>query len=221
MVTAEDREWMWDQYAPDPRMRINLGIRRRLAPLLDNDPRKIRLANALLFSLPGSPIVYYGDEIGMGDNIWLDDRNGVRTPMQWRDAPHGGFADPEAKPYSPAIDSEEYGYARVNVAAAQADHGSLLYFIRHLVRTRKSLPALGMGSFHWAQNARSVAAFTRNLPNAQVLCLNNLRGDDQGFSMPWVGPAPEVSCGAVRRFALANGRLEIDLGPYEFAWLSS
>ncbi len=92
MVTPEDRAWMWDQYAPDPRMRLNLGIRRRLAPLLDNDPRKIRLANALLFSLPGSPIVYYGDEIGMGDNVWLDDRNGVRTPMQWNDSPRAGFS---------------------------------------------------------------------------------------------------------------------------------
>ena len=92
MVTPEERQWMWEQYAPEPRMKLNLGIRRRLAPLLDNDRRKIELANSLLFTLPGSPIIYYGDEIGMGDNLDLFDRNGVRTPMQWDDSPNAGFS---------------------------------------------------------------------------------------------------------------------------------
>jgi maltose alpha-D-glucosyltransferase / alpha-amylase len=91
MVTEEERQWMWHEYAPEERMRLNLGIRRRLAPLLDNDRRKIELANSLLFTMPGSPIIYYGDEIGMGDNIWLEDRNGVRTPMQWDSSPNAGF----------------------------------------------------------------------------------------------------------------------------------
>jgi len=104
MVTEEERQWMWQEYAPDPRMRLNLGIRRRLAPLLDNDPNKIMLANALLYSLPGAPIIYYGDEIGMGDNIWLPDRNGVRTPMQWDASPNAGFstAAPEHL-YTPCV----------------------------------------------------------------------------------------------------------------------
>jgi maltose alpha-D-glucosyltransferase/alpha-amylase len=107
MVTPEERDWMWDQYAPEPRMRINLGIRRRLAPLLDNDRRKIELIHSLLFTLPGSPIIYYGDEIGMGDNIWLPDRNGVRTPMQWDSTMNGGFSDgSSAKLFLPVINDE-------------------------------------------------------------------------------------------------------------------
>ncbi len=110
MVTPEEREWMWQEYAPDPRMRLNLGIRRRLAPLLDNDRRKIELANSLLFSLPGSPIIYYGDEIGMGDNIWLHDRNGVRTPMQWQAGPNAGFSSADAAAlYAPLIQGEPFG----------------------------------------------------------------------------------------------------------------
>ena len=105
---------MWEQYAPEPRMRLNQGIRRRLAPLLDNNRSKIELANSLLFTLPGSPIIYYGDEIGMGDNIWLDDRNGVRTPMQWDDSPNAGFTN--TQPYMPLLE-DEYSPKHVNVAA--------------------------------------------------------------------------------------------------------
>ncbi len=104
MVTEEERQWMWREYAPLPRMRLNLGIRRRLAPLLDNDRRKLALAYSLLFSLPGSPILYYGDEIGMGDNIWLDDRNGLRTPMQWSGGATAGFSTAAPEPAVPAID---------------------------------------------------------------------------------------------------------------------
>src|SRR5512133_3529848 len=130
MVTPEEREWMWAEYAPDPRMRLNLGIRRRLAPLLDNDRRKIALANSLLFTLPGSPIIYYGHEIGMGDNIWLFDRNGVRTPMQWKNAPNAGFsaAQPEAL-YAPVIDTSPYDPSQVNVDDEFQDPDSLLNFI--------------------------------------------------------------------------------------------
>ena len=104
MVTPEERQWMWKQYAPKPRMQLNQGIRRRLAPLLDNNRSKIELANSLLFTLPGSPIIYYGDEIGMGDNIWLDDRNGVRTPMQWDNSPNAGFTN--TQPYTPLLEGE-------------------------------------------------------------------------------------------------------------------
>ncbi|HUF37133.1 MAG TPA: maltose alpha-D-glucosyltransferase [Anaerolineales bacterium] len=222
MVTAEDREWMWAQYAPEPRMRQNLGIRRRLAPLLDNDPRKIRLANALLFSLPGSPIVYYGDEIGMGDNIWLDDRNGVRTPMQWRDAAHGGFTDPGAEPYSPVIDSEEFGYAKVNVEAAEADPDSLLHFIRGIIATRKHLPALGAGDFAWLRHGNpAVAAYRRQLDGQKILCLNNLMDEPQRVSLEWEGDVPEVCWGAINESVLDTGRLEIVLASYGYAWLKS
>jgi maltose alpha-D-glucosyltransferase/alpha-amylase len=127
MVTEEERQWMWEQYAPEPRMRLNLGIRRRLAPLLDNDQRKIRLAHSLLFTLPGSPILYYGDEIGMGDNIWLEDRNGVRTPMQWEAGATAGFSEaPIDFFYAPVINDDVYGPARVNVKAQQASPDSLL-----------------------------------------------------------------------------------------------
>ena len=220
MVTVEDREWMWEQYAPELRMRQNLGIRRRLAPLLDNDPRKIRLAYALLFSLPGSPIVYYGDEIGMGDNIWLDDRNGVRTPMQWRDAPHAGFTGPDAGPYSPAIDSQDFGYAKVNVEAAEDDPDSLLHFIRELIATRKSLPALGAGDFGWLENANpAVAAYWRILSGQRILCLNNLRNGIQHVSLAWDRDEPEVCWGAVHRLMPADGQLEIELEPFGFTWL--
>ena len=126
MVTEADRQLMWQLYAPDPRMRLNLGIRRRLAPLLDNDRRKIELANAILFSLPGAPIIYYGDEIGMGDNIHLFDRNGVRTPMQWTAQPGAGFsqADPSAF-WVPLLDDDTYSYQQINVAAHARGRGEV------------------------------------------------------------------------------------------------
>ncbi|MCC6799737.1 MAG: maltose alpha-D-glucosyltransferase [Anaerolineae bacterium] len=149
MVTEEERQFMWEEYAPEPRMRLNLGIRRRLAPLLDNDARRIRLLNALLFTLPGSPIIYYGDEIGMGDNIWLDDRNGVRTPMQWDFSPHGGFSEADAL-YAPAINDEIYGYQHINVVQQQANPESLWYTIRHMLSVRRNYRAFGRGTFEFA-----------------------------------------------------------------------
>ncbi len=131
MVTEEERQWMWQEYAPDPRMRLNLGIRRRQAPLLENNPAKMRLANALLFALPGTPIIYYGDEIGMGDNIWLDDRNGVRTPMQWDASKNAGFSTAkEDQLYAPLIKDETFGYQKVNVSAQINDPDSFLSFMK-------------------------------------------------------------------------------------------
>ncbi|MBN2303206.1 MAG: maltose alpha-D-glucosyltransferase [Anaerolineae bacterium] len=149
MVTEDERQYMWEQYAPDDRMRLNLGIRRRLAPLLDNDQRRVRLLNALLFSLPGSPIIYYGDEIGMGDNVQLPDRNGVRTPMQWDSSKNAGFSDVDA-PYVPVIDDADFGYRRVNVSGQQADPGSLWYVMRHMLTVRKQYRAFGRGAFEFA-----------------------------------------------------------------------
>ena len=108
MVTDEERQFLWNFYAPEPRMRLNLGIRRRLAPLLSNDRARIELANSLLFTLPGSPVIYYGDEIGMGDNIWLEDRDGVRTPMQWTAGPNGGFSNADQAPCAPGAGDETY-----------------------------------------------------------------------------------------------------------------
>ena len=139
MVTDVERDYLWSTYATDPRARINLGIRRRLAPLMDNDRRKIELMNSLLLSLPGTPIIYYGDEIGMGDNIYLGDRNGVRTPMQWTSDRNGGFSrcDP-ARLYLPSIMDPVYGYEAVNVEAQSRSLSSLLSWMKRLIAVRKS-----------------------------------------------------------------------------------
>jgi maltose alpha-D-glucosyltransferase/alpha-amylase len=181
MVTKEERQWMWSEYAPDPRMRLNLGIRRRLAPLLDNDPQKILLANALLYSLPGVPIIYYGDEIGMGDNIWLFDRNGVRTPMQWDDSTNAGFSDaPPDKLFAPVIDSPEYTYKTVNAQAEKKDPDSLLNKMRHLIAVRKSNPTFSLGSYEFlAREQTQVLTILRNYHSQNILCLINLLDDEQ------------------------------------------
>ena len=135
MVTEEERDLMWRSYAPDRRARLNLGIRRRLAPLLENDRRRIELLFSLLLSLPGTPVLYYGDEIGMGDNIELEDRDGVRTPMQWSAAPNAGFSSADvARLCCPVIDDNIYGYRRVNVEAQRADLGSPLNRMREMIR---------------------------------------------------------------------------------------
>ncbi len=147
MVTDVERDYLWSTYANDPRARINVGIRRRLAPLMDNDRRKIELMNSLLLSFPGTPIIYYGDEIGMGDNIYLGDRNGVRTPMQWTPDRNGGFsrADP-ARLYAPTIMDPVYGYESVNVEAQSRSLSSLLSATKRLISVRKSTLAFGRGS---------------------------------------------------------------------------
>src|ERR1700684_1683339 len=144
MVTDKERDYLWSFYAVDRRMRINLGIRRRLAPLLENDRRKIELLNSLLFSMPGTPVIYYGDEIGMGDNIYLGDRDGVRTPMQWSIDRNGGFsrADP-ARLFLSAIQDPIYGYIAVNVEAQLASTSSLLNWTRRMIAVRRTRRAFG------------------------------------------------------------------------------
>jgi maltose alpha-D-glucosyltransferase/alpha-amylase len=181
MVTEEDRQLMWQLYAPDPRMRLNLGIRRRLAPLLDNDRRKIELANSILFTLPGAPIIYYGDEIGMGDNIWLFDRNGVRTPMQWTGEPGAGFSTAAAETfYEPLIDDETYGYRQINVAAQMADPTSLFHTVKHMVATRKANPVLGEGSYQFLPTGnKAVLATLRQSDGAAILAVHNLTEQNQ------------------------------------------
>ena len=148
MVTDEDRDYMWAEYAKDPRMKANIGIRRRLAPLLDNDINQMELFTALLLSLPGSPVLYYGDEIGMGDNIWLGDRDGVRTPMQWTPDRNAGFSSATpGKLHLPAIQDPVYGYQSVNVEAQLENASSLLHWTRRMIHARRGHPAFGLGTF--------------------------------------------------------------------------
>ncbi len=189
MVTPQEREWMWQHYAPHPRMRLNLGIRRRLAPLLDNDRRKIELAYSLLFTLPGSPIIYYGDEIGMGDNIWLHDRNGVRTPMQWNDRPDAGFSSaPPASWYSPLIEDAAYGPAQVNVASQLQDPNSLWHTLRKMIAVRKEHHAFGRGSFEWVEaGTDAVAAYLRTVPTETILALHNLTDQPAEINLAFRG----------------------------------
>jgi len=176
MVTDEERDYMYSEYARDPRMKANIGIRRRLAPLLENDRNQMELYTALLLSLPGSPVLYYGDEIGMGDNIYLGDRDGVRTPMQWTPDRNAGFSqvDPQ-RLYLPANMDPVYGYQVINVESQMRSSTSLLQWTRRMIETRKRHPTFGMGSYDelMASNP-SVLAFVREFGDDIVLCVNNL-----------------------------------------------
>jgi len=224
MVTKEERRWMWQEYAPVPRMRLNLGIRRRLAPLLDNDRRKIELANSLLFTLPGSPIIYYGDEIGMGDNIWLPDRNGVRTPMQWDEGLNAGFskADPRDL-YSPLINRIPYEPARVNVSCQSSDPSSLLNLIRKMIAVRKKHSAFGFGDFKWVKSdLKSVAAYLRSYQEEKILIVNNLSPRAQIFEVQLPGDRLSKPKGLLSRSNLPEAKgnnLTLTLEPYQYLWL--
>ncbi len=224
MVTPEERQWMWKEYAPEDRMRLNLGIRRRLAPLLDNDRRKIEMADSLIFTLPGTPIIYYGDEIGMGDNIWLPDRNGVRTPMQWNNSLNAGFssASPD-KLYSPVIEDPVYGPQAVNVEKEQADPASLLNWMKHAIAVRKQHLAFGYGDFTWlGAGSDAVAAYLRHYQGETLLILNNLSGVAQPISVALPEGAsrqPEDILTGQPVAPTAGGRLSLDLPPYGYRWL--
>jgi maltose alpha-D-glucosyltransferase / alpha-amylase len=176
MVTDEERDYMYSEYAKDPRMKANIGIRRRLAPLLDNDRNQLELFTALLLSLPGSPVLYYGDEIGMGDNIWLGDRDAVRTPMQWTPDRNAGFSkcDP-GRLYLPVIMDPIYGYQGINVESQQNNTGSLLHWTRKMIEIRKRHPVFGVGDYtELSASNPSVLAFVREFGADRVLCVNNL-----------------------------------------------
>jgi maltose alpha-D-glucosyltransferase / alpha-amylase len=185
MVTDKERDYLWNVYAADRRARLNLGIRRRLAPLMDNDPRKIHLMNSLLLSMPGTPIVYYGDEIGMGDNIFLGDRDGVRTPMQWSPDRNGGFsrADP-ARLYLPPIMDAIYGFDAVNVEAQQRDASSLLNWMKRLIAVRQAHPAFGRGTLRllYPRN-RKILAYLREHDGDDILCVANLARSAQAVEL--------------------------------------
>jgi glycosidase len=222
MVTEEERQWMWAQYAPEPRMRLNLGIRRRLAPLLDNDERKVRLAHSLLFTLPGSPILYYGDEIGMGDNIWLEDRNGVRTPMQWQAGPTAGFSEagPEAL-YAPVIDDPLYGASRINVESQRRDPVSLLNVIRQMIAVKKEHRAFGRGDFEWIDFDNSaVAAFLRRHGKDTILAIHNLSDTPQKLSYASKRPVTFLTDLLTQtEFLPQMEQFEIELAAYQYLWL--
>jgi maltose alpha-D-glucosyltransferase/alpha-amylase len=185
MVTDRERDYLWNVYAADKRMRLNLGIRRRLAPLMDNDTRKIQLMNSLLLSMPGTPIVYYGDEIGMGDNIFLGDRDGVRTPMQWSPDRNAGFsrADP-ARLYLPPIMDPIYGYDAVNVESQQRDPSSLLNWTKRVITVRQQHPAFGRGTLRllYPRN-RKILAYLREHDGDKILCVANLARSAQAVEL--------------------------------------
>jgi len=218
MVSSEERDWMWQEYAPEPRMRLNLGIRRRLAPLLDNDQRKIALANSLLFTLPGSPILYYGDEIGMGDDIWLPDRNGVRTPMQWTAGPNAGFSDaPPDQLYAPVIGGSDYGPGRVSVESQRRDPVSLFNLTRRMISIRKDHQVFGRGDFKWIEVGNAaVASYLRAGGQQRLLVLNNLSDGMQAVHIP------EDAVGSYRDL-FTDRPVEIreprTLQPYQYLWL--
>jgi maltose alpha-D-glucosyltransferase/alpha-amylase len=224
MVTEEERQFMWEFYAPEPRMRLNLGIRRRLAPLLGNDRARIELANSLLFTLPGAPVVYYGDELGMGDNIWLDDRDGVRTPMQWSDEPNAGFSTADAEAlYSPVIDDEVYGYQRLNVKAQEADPGSMLNRMRKMIRVRKAHAALGRGEVRFLEVAnRAVLAYLRTDGEETILVANNLSAEEQAIELELAefgGTEALDLLSGERMPAVMEGTWRLALARYGYRWL--
>jgi maltose alpha-D-glucosyltransferase / alpha-amylase len=223
MVSDDERDYMWNEYAIDPRMRINLGIRRRLAPLVDNSRRRIELLTSLLLSLHGTPIIYYGDEIGMGDNVHLGDRNGVRTPMQWNGDRNSGFsrADVHAL-YAPLVADPVYGYQAVNVEAQQRIPGSLLNWMKRIIRVRKSYPVFGRGSqtFLRPENRR-VLAYLREHEGVTLLCVANLSRFAQYVELDlrqFEGRIPVELIGRVHFPRIGELPYLLTLGPHDFLW---
>jgi maltose alpha-D-glucosyltransferase / alpha-amylase len=223
MVTDEERDYMYYSYAADPRMRLNLGIRRRLAPLMDNGRRQIELLNSLLLSMPGTPVIYYGDEMGMGDNIWLGDRNGVRTPMQWNSDRNAGFSRADAaRLYSPVIVDPVYGYQGVNVEAQQRVPTSLLNWMKRLIAIRKRYVALGRGTIDFLHPANTkVLAYVREHEGQRLLIVNNLSRFAQAVELDlsrFKGSVP-VEVFALQAFP-AIGELPylLTMGPHGFYW---
>jgi maltose alpha-D-glucosyltransferase/alpha-amylase len=229
MVTNDERDYMYFAYSADPRMRINVGIRRRLAPLVDNNRRRIELLNSLLLSFPGTPILYYGDEIGMGDNIYLGDRNGVRTPMQWNSDRNAGFSrcDP-ARLYFPVVMDPIYGYQVINVEAQLSDQSSLLHWTRNMIALRKLFQVFGRGSLRFLNpENRKILAYLRDLDRGDgshetVLCVANLSRFAQPVSLDLsdhAGQQPVEMLGYVSFPPIDQTPYALTLAPYSFLWL--
>jgi maltose alpha-D-glucosyltransferase/alpha-amylase len=223
MVTDEERDYMYFAYSADPRMRVNVGIRRRLAPLMENNPRRIELLNSILFSFPGTPIIYYGDELGMGDNIYLGDRNGVRTPMQWSADRNGGFSrcNP-ARLYSPLIMDPVYGYEAINVEAQQSDSSSMLNWMRNMIGLRKLFRVFSRGTLAFLHpNNRKILAYVRKYEEEQVLCVANLSRFPQPAELDlsaFAGMQPVEMLGYTEFPVIGKAPYPLTLGAYGFYW---
>ena len=223
MVTDEERDYMYAEYAKDPRMKRNVGISRRLAPLVDNDRRVAELLHAMLFSMPGSPILYYGDEVGMGDNIYLGDRDGVRTPMQWTPDRNAGFSKADfAQLYLPPLMDPVYGFQSVNVEAQQRNPSSQLHWTRRMLQVRRQHPLFGTGSFEIIPTENpSVLAYLRCEDDDLVLCVNNLSRFAQPAELPLqrhAGKTPIELMGRVPFPRIGELPYFITLNPYAFYW---
>ena len=223
MVTDEERDYLYNEYAKDRRMRLNIGIRRRLAPLMDNGRRRIELLHALLFSLPGSPFLYYGDEIGMGDNIYLGDRDGVRTPMQWSADRNAGFSKADfARLYFPVIMDPVYGYQSVNVEAQQRYGTSLLNWVREIIQLRKRHRVFGRGSLSLIKpDNRKVFSFIRSYRTETVLCVFNLSQSAQPVELNlenYAGCTPAEMMGQAEFPVISAKPYQLALGPRGFYW---
>jgi len=223
MVTEEEREFLWNFYAPEARMRLNLGIRRRLAPLMDGDPNKIELLYAMLFSLPGAPIIYFGDEIGMGDNIWLNDRDGVRTPMQWTAGKNAGFSERgDGQLFLPIIDQGDYAYQKLNVDSQMKDENSLFNRLRNLIALRKDNDTFNSQEmdFLFREN-KGLFAVLRGSRQQGMLCIHNLTDSPQkvdlnGFKVQLSAQSANQSTNDIDTqapFVLLN--------PYTYVWLKT
>jgi maltose alpha-D-glucosyltransferase/alpha-amylase len=223
MVTHDERDYMYLAYSADPRMRLNLGIRRRLAPLMEGSRRRLELLNSLLFSFPGTPIIYYGDEIGMGDNVFLGDRNGVRTPMQWSADRNAGFsrANPAAL-YSPVVMDPVYGYETVNVEAQLENSSSLLAWMRNMIALRKLFKVFGRGSIEFLPvENRAVLAYLRHWEDDVVLCVANFSRFAQPAQLPlqrFAGQIPVEMFGYTEFPRIGEADYPITLGGYSFYW---
>jgi maltose alpha-D-glucosyltransferase/alpha-amylase len=223
MVTDEERDYMYRVYADDPQTRINVGIRRRLAPLLGNNRREIELMKALLLSLPGTPVLYYGDEIGMGDNVYLGDRNGVRTPMQWSGDRNAGFSDANPQRlYFPVITDPEYHYETVNVEVQRDNPNSLWWWVKRALTLRKGMPELSRGSLEFVPNENpKVLSFLRTLGGRSVLVVANLSRHTQPVELDlagFEGVEPVELFGRARFPAVGAHPYLLTIGPHDFFW---
>ncbi len=233
MCTDEERDYMYYEYARDPRMKLNIGIRRRLAPIVENSRREIELMNVVLFSMPGAPIVYYGDEIGMGDNIYLSDRNGVRTPMQWNVDRNGGFSKaPPERLYAPLIQNPIYSFQAVNIERQFQDPNSLLNWMRTLIQLRHRNPIFGLGAIAFLAPANErVLVYLRRLPKSAapadlpgarcVLVAANLSRSSQAVELDlsnFAGWTPHEMFGEVAFPAVTTTPYQLTLGPYGYFW---